>query len=448
MPIHANTRSRVGRWLRMAVACAAALACAAAQSQVRLPDVATPTLPTLQLPIEPGDAIDAARGALSPDRLRDLRQLRIRALLRANPNELEADPSGAPVVRGELVAYDLSESARRAALDAGFTVVRESTLSGLDIAVTILAPPPRTSLRQALRRLQRADPSGRYDYNHIYIESGAVDVPQSDAPARGASVSTPAQSPIGLIDTGVDRAHPSLRAARVEQWGCERPTPAAHGTAVASLLVGQAPNFTGAAPSASLYAADVYCGLATGGSIEKIAAAFAWLSEQRVPVINVSLVGPRNVLLEHLVAKMVARGHVIVAAVGNDGPAARPLYPAAYPGVIGVTGVDAKRRVLVEAGRGKHVFIAAPGADMGAAGLEGEYVAVRGTSFAAPIVSGLLASQLQEVDASKARRAVEHLAGQALDLGSRGVDKVYGHGLVGEAVRIEPRALAAAMRAN
>jgi hypothetical protein len=39
-------------------------------------------------------------------------------------------------------------------------------------------------------------------------------------------------------------------------------------------------------------------------------------------VVNISLVGPDNMLLRQLVRQMIARGHIIVAAVGNDGPAA------------------------------------------------------------------------------------------------------------------------------
>src|SRR5256885_5630000 len=49
---------------------------------------------------------------------------------------------------------------------------------------------------------------------------------------------------------------------------------------------------------------------------------------------------------------VLARGHLVVAAVGNDGPAAPPLYPAAWPGVVGVTAVDARQQVLGEALRG------------------------------------------------------------------------------------------------
>ena len=74
------------------------------------------------------------------------------------------------------------------------------------------------------------------------------------------------------------------------------------------------------ASRAEMFAADVYCGLPTGGAVEAVAAAFGWMAKERVAVINVSLVGPRNALLERVVKVLVARGHLIVAAVGNDGP--------------------------------------------------------------------------------------------------------------------------------
>ncbi|MCI0436909.1 MAG: S8 family serine peptidase, partial [Gemmatimonadetes bacterium] len=103
----------------------------------------------------------------------------------------------------------------------------------------------------------------------------------------------------------------------------------------------------------------------------------------------------------------------------------------------GVTGVDARRRALLEAGRGRHVDFAAPGADMAAAGVAHAFGAVRGTSFAAPIVAGLLVTEIQEPDKGAADRALATLARQAIDLGSPGLDSTYGHGLVGDALRIE-----------
>ena len=56
---------------------------------------------------------------------------------------------------------------------------------------------------------------------------------------------------------------------------------------------------------------------------------------------------------------------------------------------------------------------------------------MRGTSFAAPIVAGLLAREFQEPDASGRERVVNGLLASAEDLGARGRDDIYGAGLVG-----------------
>jgi subtilisin family serine protease len=143
-------------------------------------------------------------------------------------------------------------------------------------------------------------------------------------------------------------------------------------------------------------------------------------------------------LLEAAVKALIAKGHVVVAAVGNDGPAAPPLYPAAYPGVVAVTAVDARRRLLPEASRGSHVDFAAPGAEMAAAGLDGGFVAVRGTSFAAPLAAGLLARKMSAPDRVAADRAIVTLGRQALDLGARGPDPLFGRGLVATELRVPP----------
>jgi subtilisin family serine protease len=63
---------------------------------------------------------------------------------------------------------------------------------------------------------------------------------------------------------------------------------------------------------------------------------------------------------------------------------------------------------------------------------------VRGTSFASPIVAGLLAAHVSEPDKPTADRAVADLARQAVDLGAPGPDPIYGFGLVGGNLRPEP----------
>jgi subtilisin family serine protease len=187
-------------------------------------------------------------------------------------------------------------------------------------------------------------------------------------------------------------------------------------------------------PGATLYAADVFCGHG-GGSLSLLAVELDWMARERVPVVNISLVGAKSVLLTTLVRVMGERGHLLVAAVGNDGPGAPPLFPAAYPEVVGVTGVDARQRVLPEACRGEQVDFAARGADFRAAQIGAGFNDVRGTSFATPIVAGLLASGHTTVDRANAVRVLEALAAGATDLGSEGIDTTYGRGLVGASLK-------------
>jgi subtilisin family serine protease len=419
-------------WTALALAVLAPRALAqVALPSVRLPDL--PILPTEEL----NTTLDGVLRTADPRQLRELRRLRVRELLRTNRAALEADPRGAPILRSEVVALSPTQEALDRARQAGFAIGRTRTLEGLDVSIVVLQAPPGMSTRRALRELREADPQGTYDYNHVYQQSGLVaGAAQGTTDAGSVPADNAAGSKVGLIDAGIQRSHPVFAGVAIHEQGCAgAPIPSAHGTAVASLMVGRAEQFEGAAPGAELYAADVYCGLASGGAVDAIADALAWLSRGRVPVINISLVGPHNALLEQMIRIVTARGHVVVAAVGNDGPSAPPLYPAAYPQVIGVTGVDAKRRVLLEACRGKHVAFAAPGANISAAGLDTAFAAVRGTSFAAPIVAGLLARSMRVPASDMAQAAVATLETQARDLGTKGRDKIYGAGLVGDAIR-------------
>lgn len=415
---------------------AIALAWAARGSAQILPPVQVPDLPGLPTQ-ELNRTVDGVLRTADPQRLRELRRLRIAELLRTNRKELEADPSGAPILRSEVIALSPTPEALDRALAAGFTIGRARALEGLDVSIIVLHSPAGMSARRALRLLREADPAGTYDYNHVYTQSGEVS--GSVAPPAASTRTAPAppgRAKVGMIDGGLQRSHAVFAGVDIHEHGCGgQGVPSAHGTAVASLLVGHADLFDGAAVGAELYAADVYCGVPTGGAVDAVADAFAWMSRARVPVINISLVGPANGLLEQVIRLLTLRGHIVVAAVGNDGPSAPPLYPAAYPSVVAVTGVDARRRVLFEACRGKHVDFAAPGADMSAAGMDAAYGLVRGTSFASPIAAGLLARLMLLPDRRQAEAAVATLVAQAVDLGSRGPDKVYGNGLVGESVR-------------
>ena len=84
---------------------------------------------------------------------------------------------------------------------------------------------------------------------------------------------------------------------------------------------------------------------------------------------------------------------------------------------------------------------AAPGSEMAAGVGNTAYANARGTSFAAPLVAGLLARALREPDAAASAAAIAALARSAIDLGAAGRDVVYGHGLVARELRIEPSAM-------
>lgn len=423
------------------------MAAAGASAQVRLPSIPLPGLPQQSLQQTLGQA-----QSQSLDRLSELRHLEIGRLIRTNSRVVDADPNGEPVVRDEILGLGPADAALDHARSLGFTLDREQSIGAMNIRLVVFRAPRGMSTKKALRTLREADPGGSYDYNHIYSGGGALFAGAAetagpaahDAPASTPQAAKPLQSPtrIGLLDSGVDATHPVFRESMLHAWGCgSHPVPAAHGTAVASLLVGHSEVFHGVRPDAELYAADVFCGRPTGGAVDALVAAFGWLVQEKVAVINVSLVGPKNAMLERVIGDLIDRGHVVVAAVGNDGPAAPPLYPASYPHVVGVTAVDAHGRVLLEAARGPQVMFASPGADLAAAGSEHSYAAVRGTSFAAPFVAALLAAGLLAPDSVGAAAAIEQLAKAAVDLGPPGRDLTYGFGLVGADYRIDPAPL-------
>ncbi|HEY4081273.1 MAG TPA: S8 family serine peptidase [Burkholderiaceae bacterium] len=412
------------------------LGCTRAEAQLHLPTLPVLSgLPRVQMPLlqKPLNDLDN----LAANQLDGLRQRLADARFSANRRTLTHDSHGELIVRERILAQPSGDAARQRLLaEPGVSLLETQTLDGLDLEWLILRADPAL-----LARLRELDPDGTYDLEHIYLGSGEVGAAQPAASSSASTVSNTVNPTnptsalrIGLIDSGIDARHAALKRAALTRFGCHGEIhPAAHGTAVASLLVGQDRDFQGALPGAQLLAADVYCDAPEGGAVPALAQALAWLAREHVGVVNVSLVGPANALLERAVAAAQARGMQIVAAVGNDGPSAPPLYPAAFPGVIGVTAVDTRRRVLPEAARGAQVVFAAPGSEMRGAAMGGGYAESRGTSFAAPLVAGLLAAA--RAQAASGSAAFEQVRTQAIDLGAPGRDPIYGWGLVGEALR-------------
>ena len=350
-----------------------------------------------------GGIYDAADS--SPEQIDDYRRARLNALITSNRSVLDRDQDGQPVRRYELIATNPDAVSLANAIHAGFQLVARQQQPELGLNLVTLSIPRRMNVRQAYQAIHRVAPAMQVDFNHIYEPSGGSLLPVAGAvlasshrrhpPAiprtKGSARSIPAPMRIAIIDGGV-ASHPSLaRAAVVQQGFAGSPQPTGHGTAVGSLLVGEQGPFRGAARGAQLFVGDVYGGSPAAGSVTSIVRALDWAASKNPSVINISLVGPSNVVLARAIAAVRARGIQVVAAVGNDGPAAPPQYPASYPGVIAVTGVDGHGRALPEAGKSTHLDFAAPGADMLAAFPGNGYTTVRGTSFAAPLAAARLA---------------------------------------------------------
>jgi len=358
--------------------------------------------------------------------LLELRRLRLQELIRQNRNLLDSNSAGQPVRRGILLAIDPDPLSLQLAARAGFRVIADDRDPQLGFRTVQLAVPGSMNVRAAFKLLQRAAPELQADFDHVFEPAGGALLPLHAALAATAGIA--GGRIVGMIDGGV-ASHPSLAGASIEQNGfAGSPQPTGHGTAVASLLVGSQGTFRGAATGARLYVADVYGGSRAAGSASTIFKALGWLTGHRPQVINISLVGPSNKLVQRAIQAVQMRGIQVVAAVGNDGPAAPPQYPASYPGVVAVTAVDAGGRALPEAGKAAHLDFAAPGADMAAA-LPGKgYAKVRGTSFAAPLASARL------LFAGSPQR----LAGEARPGKGR-----VGRGIVCGDCRVDPRAVGA-----
>ncbi len=415
-------------------------------AQIGLPPLPTPpsplpplSTPDLRLPAP----LPGAVGAVTEQPLLSSVRARARTLLQRYPGQIERDPRGAPVVRSVILALSPSDEALQQAQARGFQIQSDQTLQPLgERIVTLLAPPAQTT-RRALRDLRAADPGGSYDFDHLFVSMQAAPAHDAFIASTADTVPETVEIRVGLIDGGVDADHPVFATRRPEVLGCDgKPMVSEHGSAVASLFVGRSPELHGAAPGAQLVAIDVYCeDAAPGGRVRDIVLALGELMAANVRVINMSIVGPDNAVLGAVVRKVLAQSIVVVAASGNDGPNAAPLYPAAYSGVVAVTAVDANEKLLMEASGGEHVRFAAPGADMLAAGLEGKYTAVRGTSYASPLVAGLIARLLAREDPVAVEQVVQQLAATAVDRG-RARGRRHGYGLVGMELRTDPTSLA------
>lgn len=360
------------------------------------------------------DRVDAASRA-TVRQLEQVRRATFAQLVRDHPDAIALDPMGFPARAGEVVVDAPSDALLAAVGRLGFTVIERDDVLG--VGFVRLRVPPGQSLKAALGVLQKL--GGEVSADQLHLPSGAG----ASVTLAAAEGGTGRGTMVGVIDGAAEGA------VLTQGFATGAPRANDHGTAVASLIAGSN-GIRGSLPGARIASADVYGSDPAGGNATAIAKALGWLVERRVSVATISLVGPANPLLARVVAAAQKRGLIIVAAVGNNGPAAPPAYPASYPGVIAVTGVDGRGRPLIEAGRADHLDYAAPGADMLAAGVGGRRFKVRGTSFATPLVAGRVAAAYPSLDPGRIRAALADVDAEAQKNGRMSERKFLGRGMV------------------
>ena len=309
----------------------------------------------------------------------------------------------------------------------------------LDSDILTFRVPPDLDSEAAMRELVPETLQELLDRNHVY------GVRQGPKPEDGQLLlPTPSicsdELSIGMIDSAVQWRHPAFSGPQQpsRRWversfnNSEADINMAHGTAIASLLLGEGPDMSPLLPNARLYNASVMYSQEAGyqgSSVVQLLEALDWLLAQPPRVINMSLAGPENRLLERGIAAALGRDRVIVAAVGNGGPHDAAQFPAAYEGVIAVTAVDRHHDIYRWANRGPHVDFAALGVDVPVALAAGDFGKQSGTSMAAPVVSAFMACALASEETTPAQ-ALQKLRARAVDLGAPGHDPVFGHGLL------------------
>jgi subtilisin family serine protease len=242
-----------------------------------------------------------------------------------------------------------------------------------------------------------------------------------------------------VIDSGIDASHPDLQgqlAVNSNFVDNAATPPENHGTAVAGIIAARAGNggIVGVAPQARLMglrACWQQPDLATRCNSFTLGKAINYAILNGAKVINLSLSGPPDRLLDRLLDVALERGIGVVGAV--DAKASGPAFPSNHRGVLAVASQQVGGRATQAAtivpvmqstsaaapGATAEPRLRAPGNDIPTTAPGGRWRFVNGSSYATAHVSGMLAllDQLQP-GASPAQLRALLQAGAAPDAGN------------------------------
>lgn len=263
---------------------------------------------------------------------------------------------------------------------------------------------------------------------------------------------------VAVLDTGLRDDHPDIdrnaivpgRNFVTDQTNTnyrDNARDLSHGTMVAGIIGAKTNNGTGVAGlnwSVSIMPVRVLSS-SGGGSVAGVGQGIRWAVDNGAHVINMSLAWDANTgdpgerFVNEQIEYAISRGVILVAGAGNDN--GRITMPAAHPDVIAVGAVDKDKRRAWYSNYGRELDVVAPGGSQSGSNYRDGVLSTdvvngtlyysyqQGTSFASPHVAGVVAlmysAGITDVDTIR-----EILADTAEDLGPRGFDTQYGHGLI------------------
>ncbi|WP_409295831.1 S8 family serine peptidase [Peribacillus sp. SCS-26] len=207
---------------------------------------------------------------------------------------------------------------------------------------------------------------------------------------------------IAVLDTGVNYTHPDLRGGQIlpgydfVNKDADALDYVGHGTSVAGVIAAQAENKIGiagiTAKNPNIKILPVKIADNKGAEMANLIRGIDFAIKKGANIINISFGSDQPSQAEYeAVRRAVDKGILVVASSGNEGLDKLPVcFPAAYPEVLSVGSTDSKDKRSVFSNAGEALDIAAPGEDIAVTTSRGGYeLEAAGTSFSAPIVSGL-----------------------------------------------------------
>jgi len=345
-------------------------------------------------------------------------------------------------VTNEIIAAsaDLDDAKKLAQTMSNFhaRVIRRKKMTTLGIVLSTFRLQPGSKVSDIIKQLRQQQPETWIDANHFYQPYASANENRKQLfnnIALTANEKCDADIRIGILDGPVDVSLASLADQKIKQKQVfsrgKKVASYKHGTAVSSLLVGdpQFPGLAGVMNTATLFVGivmqqDPKDEKRIFATTENLILGIDWLLKQKVQVINLSLGGSRNALLELVIRKTLESNVAIVAAAGNGGAKAPKSYPAAQEGVIAVSAIDTEGVIANDANQGDYIDLVAPGVDVWVASQKSTGRYASGSSMAAPIVAAALARL-----GGSPNHSVQ-LFESAKDIGKAGRDPIYGWGLL------------------